>query len=205
MVSTNDIRPGQSIIVDNVIYQIMEYAHVKPVKGKAFVKTKLKNMKDGVIIEKTFRADENVEQAFIDKKQFQYLYSEGESFIFMNNETYEQISLDQDKLKEIELLLVPNNDVTIQMYENSPIDVVLPPSVELMVTKAEPAVKGDTVTSSTKTVTCETGLEVVVPMFIAENDIIKIDTKDKSYMTRVTWTILELIHLKKYSLPISMK
>ena len=143
-------------------------------------------MKDGGIIEKTFRADENVEQAFIDKKQFQYLYSEGESFIFMNNETYEQISLDQDKLKEIELLLVPNNDVTIQMYENSPIDVVLPPSVELMVTKAEPAVKGDTVTSSTKTVTCETGLEVVVPMFIAENDIIKIDTKDKSYMTRVT-------------------
>jgi elongation factor P len=104
----------------------------------------------------------------------------------MNNETYEQISLDQDKLKEIELLLVPNNDVTIQMYENSPIDVVLPPSVELMVTKAEPAVKGDTVTSSTKTITCETGLEVVVPMFIAENDIIKIDTKDKSYMTRVT-------------------
>ena len=137
-------------------------------------------------LEKTFRADENVEQAFIDKKQFQYLYSEGESFIFMNNETYEQISLDQDKLKEIELLLVPNNDVTIQMYENSPIDVLLPPSVELMVTKAEPAVKGDTVTSSTKTVTCETGLEVVVPMFIAENDIIKIDTKDKSYMTRVT-------------------
>ena len=186
MVSTNDIRPGQSIIVDDVIYQIMEYAQVKPGKGKAFVKTKLKNMKDGGIIEKTFRADENVEQAFIDKKQFQYLYSEGESFIFMNNETYEQISLDQDKLKEIESLLVPNNDVTIQMYENSPIDVVLPPSVELMVTKAEPAVKGDTVTSSTKTVTCETGLEVVVPMFIAENDIIKIDTKDKSYMTRVT-------------------
>ncbi len=186
MVSTNDIRPGQSIIVDNVIYQIMEYAHVKPGKGKAFVKTKLKNMKDGGIIEKTFRADENVEQAFIDKKQFQYLYSEGDAFIFMNNETYEQISLDQKKIKDIELLLVPNNDVTIQMYENSPIDVVLPPSVELMVTKAEPAVKGDTVTSSTKTVTCETGLEVVVPMFIAENDIIKIDTKDKSYMTRIT-------------------
>ena len=129
MVSTNDIRPGQSIIVDDVIYQIMEYAHVKPGKGKAFVKTKLKNMKDGGIIEKTFRADENVEQAFIDKKQFQYLYSEGEAFIFMNNETYEQISLDQDKLKEIEFILVPNNDYTIQMYETRPIDVVTPPSV----------------------------------------------------------------------------
>ncbi|MFL2696091.1 MAG: elongation factor P [Candidatus Actinomarina sp.] len=186
MVSTNDIRPGQSIIVDNIIYQIMEYAHVKPGKGKAFVKTKLKNMKDGGIIEKTFRADENVEQAFIDKKQFQYLYNEGDSFIFMNNETFDQLSIDQSKIENIRLLLVPNNEVTIQLYENNPIDVLLPPSVELMVTKAEPAVKGDTVTSSTKTVTCETGLEVVVPMFIAENDIIKIDSKDKSYMTRVS-------------------
>ena len=191
MVSTNDIRPGQSIIVDNIIYQIMEYAHVKPGKGKAFVKTKLKNMKDGGIIEKTFRADENVEQAFIDKKQFQYLYNEGDSFIFMNNETFDQLSIDQRKMENIKLLLVPNNEVTIQLYENNPIDVLLPPSVELMVTKAEPAVKGDTVTSSTKTVTCETGLEVVVPMFIAENDIIKIDSKDKSYMTRVSWSILE--------------
>ena len=90
------------------------------------------------------------------------------------------------KIENIRLLLVPNNEVTIQLYENNPIDVLLPPSVELMVTKAEPAVKGDTVTSSTKTVTCETGLEVVVPMFIAENDIIKIDSKDKSYMTRVS-------------------
>ena len=186
MVSTNDIRPGQSIIVDNIIYQIMEYAHVKPGKGKAFVKTKLKNMKDGGIIEKTFRADENVEQAFIDKKQFQYLYNEGDSFIFMNNETFDQLSIDQSKIENIKLLLVPNNEVTIQLYENNPIDVLLPPSVELMVTKAEPAVKGDTVTSSTKTVNCETGLEVVVPMFIAENDIIKIDSKDKSYMTRVS-------------------
>ncbi len=191
MVSTNDIRPGQSIIVDNIIYQIMEYAHVKPGKGKAFVKTKLKNMKDGGIIEKTFRADENVEQAFIDKKQFQYLYNEGDSFIFMNNETFDQLSIDQSKIENIRLLLVPNNEVTIQLYENNPIDVLLPPSVELMVTKAEPAVKGDTVTSSTKTVTCETGLEVVVPMFIAENDIIKIDSKDKSYMTRVSWSISE--------------
>ena len=191
MVSTNDIRPGQSIIVDNIIYQIMEYAHVKPGKGKAFVKTKLKNMKDGGIIEKTFRAEENVEQAFIDKKQFQYLYNEGDSFIFMNNETFDQLSIDQSKIENIRLLLVPNNEVTIHLYENNPIDVLLPPSVELMVTKAEPAVKGDTVTSSTKTVTCETGLEVVVPMFIAENDIIKIDSKDKSYMTRVSWSISE--------------
>ena len=167
MVSTNDMRPGQSILVDGTIYQIMDYAHVKPGKGKAFVKTKLKNLIDGGIIEKTFRADENVDQAFIEKQEFQYLYNESGNFIFMNTENYEQVSLDANLIAEIELLLIPNSEVTIQMYEN------------------KPAVKGDTVTSSTKTLTCETGLEVVVPMFIEEGEIIKIDTKDNSYMTRV--------------------
>ena len=100
-------------------------------------------------------------------------------------DSYEQVSLDANLIAEIELLLIPNSEVTIQMYENKPLNVLLPSSVELKVTKAEPAVKGDTVTSSTKTVTCETGLEVVVPMFIEEGEIIKIDTKDNSYMTRV--------------------
>ena len=185
MVSTNDMRPGQSILVDGTIYQIMDYAHVKPGKGKAFVKTKLKNLIDGGIIEKTFRADENVDQAFIEKQEFQYLYNESGNFIFMNTENYEQVSLNANLIAEIELLLIPNSEVTIQMYENKPLNVLLPSSVELKVTKAEPAVKGDTVTSSTKTVTCETGLEVVVPMFIEEGEIIKNDTKDNSYMTRV--------------------
>ena len=143
MVSTNDIRPGQSIIYENNIYLILEYQHVKPGKGRAFVKTKLKNITNGGVIDKTFRADEDVEQAFVDKQPFQFLYSDGEDYFFMNTETYNQISLNENFLDGDELLLKGNQEVT-----------------------------------------CETGLTLQVPMFINENDVIKIDTKTKTYMTR---------------------
>tara|TARA_B100000427_G_scaffold113366_1_gene93969 strand:+ start:1092 stop:1649 length:558 start_codon:yes stop_codon:yes gene_type:complete len=185
MVSTNDIRPGQSIVLDDSVYLILEYQHVKPGKGKAFVKTKLKNLSDSGVIDKTFRADENVEQAFIDKQTFQYLYKEGTSFIFMNKNSYEQISLSENVIENKHLFMKENQEITIQMYNDSPIDILLPATVELIVTKAEPAVKGDTVTSSNKIVTCETGLEVSVPMFIEEQEVIKIDTKSSNYITRV--------------------
>ena len=185
MVSTNDIRPGQSLIIEGSIYLILEYQHVKPGKGKAFVKTKLKNLSDGGVVDKTFRADENVEQAFIDKQSFNYLYKDSNDYVFMNNETYEQISLNEMIIEDKYLLMKENQEITIQMYKNTPIDILLPASVELKVTKAEPAVKGDTVTSTNKIVTCETGLEISVPMFIEENEIIKIDTKNKTYMTRL--------------------
>ena len=185
MVSTNDIRPGQSLIIDGTIYLILEYQHVKPGKGKAFVKTKLKNLSDGGVVDKTFRADENVEQAFIDKQSFNYLYKDNNDYVFMNNETYEQINLNEMIIEDKHLYMKENQEITIQMYKNTPIDILLPASVELKVTKAEPAVKGDTVTSTNKIVTCETGLEISVPMFIEENEIIKIDTKNKTYMTRL--------------------
>ena len=185
MVSTNDIRPGQSLIIDGTIYLILEYQHVKPGKGKAFVKTKLKNLIDGGVVDKTFRADENVEQAFIDKQSFNYLYKDNNDYVFMNNETYEQINLNEMIIEDKYLFMKENQEITIQMYKNTPIDILLPASVELKVTKAEPAVKGDTVTSTNKVVTCETGLEISVPMFIEENEIIKIDTKNKTYMTRL--------------------
>ena len=185
MVSTNDIRPGQSLNIDGSVFLILEYQHVKPGKGKAFVKTKLKNLTNGGVIDKTFRADENVEQAFIDKQIFQYLYKDSNEYIFMNKETYEQIKLNENIIQDRYLFMKENQEITIQMYENNPIDILLPSSVELKVIKAEPAVKGDTVTSSNKLVTCETGLEISVPMFIEENEIIKIDTKNKSYMTRL--------------------
>ncbi len=185
MVSTNDIRPGQSLIIEGSIYLILEYQHVKPGKGKAFVKTKLKNLSDGGVVDKTFRADENVEQAFIDKQSFNYLYKDSNDYVFMNNETYEQINLNELIIEDKYLLMKENQEITIQMYKNTPIDILLPASVELKVTKAEPAVKGDTVTSTNKIVTCETGLEISVPMFIEENEIIKIDTKNKTYMTRL--------------------
>ena len=185
MVSTNDMRPGQSILLDDTVYLILEYQHVKPGKGKAFVKTKLKNLSDSGVIDKTFRADENVEQAFIDKQIFQYLYKEGTNFIFMNINSYEQISLSENVIDKRYLFMKENQEITIQMYNDSPIDILLPATVELIVTKAEPAVKGDTVTSSNKIVTCETGLEVNVPMFIEEQEVIKIDTKTSNYITRV--------------------
>ena len=184
MVSTNDIRPGQSIIVDNIIYQIMEYAHVKPGKGKAFVKTKLKNLTNGGQLEKTFRADEDVKQAFIDKQSFQFLYNDSDEYYFMNNESFDQISLNKSILNNQEILLKPNEEVTIAMHENNPIDIILPTTVTLKVTHSEPAVKGDSVNSSTKEVTCETGFTLQVPMFINENELIKIDTKTQTYITR---------------------
>ena len=184
MVSTNDIRPGQSILVDNNLYLILEYQHVKPGKGRAFVKTKLKNLSNGGVVDKTFRADEDVEQAFIDKQIFQFLYKDGDSYIFMNNDTYEQINLREDIVQDKHLFLTSNQEVTIQMYNEMPIDLVLPATVNLIVTKAEPAVKGDTVSSSTKSITCETGLVLNVPMFIEEDEEIKVDTKNSSYVTR---------------------
>ena len=185
MVSTNDIRPGQSIIVDGILFQILEYQHVKPGKGRAFVKTKLRNLNSGGVVDKTFRADEDVEQAYIDKQSFQYLYNEGTEYYFMNTTSYEQISLTKEQLNEQELLIKPNQEVTIAMYNNNPIDIILPTTVNLLVIKSEPAVKGDSVNSNTKEVTVETGLIMQVPMFIDENDEIKIDTKTKSYITRV--------------------
>ena len=184
MVSTNDMRPGQSILVDNILYQILEYQHVKPGKGRAFVKTKLKNLTNGGQVEKTFRADEDVQQAFIDKQPYQFLYNDGDEYYFMNNETFEQIPLNRSLLNNQEILLKPNEEVTILMHENNPIDILLPTTVTLKVTKSEPAVKGDSVNSSTKEVTCETGFTLQVPMFINEDELIKIDTKSKTYVTR---------------------
>ena len=184
MVSTNDMRPGQSILVDNTLYQIIEYQHVKPGKGRAFVKTKLKNLTSGGLVEKTFRADEDVQQAFIDKQSFQFLYNDSDEFYFMNNETYEQISLNKSLLNGQEILLKPNEEVTIAMYDGSPIDIILPTTVTLKVTNSEPAVKGDSVNSSTKEATCETGFSLQVQMFINEDEYIKIDTKTKTYITR---------------------
>jgi len=184
VVSTNDMRPGQSILVDNILYQILEYQHVKPGKGKAFVKTKLKNLTNGGQLEKTFRADEDVQQAFIDKQSFQFLYNDSDEYYFMNNESFDQISLNKSILNNQEILLKPNEEVTIAMHENNPIDIILPTTVTLKVTHSEPAVKGDSVNSSTKEVTCETGFTLQVPMFIDENELIKIDTKTQTYITR---------------------
>tara|TARA_B100001250_G_scaffold185858_1_gene159825 strand:+ start:1859 stop:2416 length:558 start_codon:yes stop_codon:yes gene_type:complete len=185
MVSTNDMRPGQTILIEDTIYLIMDYQHVKPGKGKAFVKTKLKNLKEGGLVDKTFRADENIQQAYIDKQSFQFLYKKSTDYIFMNKESFDQIKISEDIIDDKYLFMIENQEIIIQMYENNPIDIVLPSTVDLKVTKSEPAVKGDSVSSTNKIVTCETGLEILVPLFIEENEIIKVDTKNSAYITRV--------------------
>ena len=185
MISTNDMRPGQSILLNDELYLILEYQHVKPGKGKAFVKTKIKNIINGSVIEKTFRADEQIEQAYIEKHKYQYLYKDGSDYVFMSNESYEQININPDLIDDKHLLMKANQEVTIQIYKDKAIEVSLPTAVELLVTKADEAVKGDTVNSSNKFVKCETGLKILVPMFIEENEIIKVDTKNNEYITRV--------------------
>ena len=184
MVSTNDMRPGQAILVNGAIMLILEYQHIKPGKGKAFVKTKLKNLITGAVIDKTFRADEDLEGAFIDKEPYQFLYKNDDKFVFMNNNNYEQLQIDKDVIGESSNLLIENIEVVIKSYKGTPIQVELPDVVELKVIEGEPGVKGDTATKATKIVKCETGLEVNVPLFIDVGEIIKIDTKNKHYVTR---------------------
>ena len=184
-INAGEIRVGMLLEYKNDLWQVLKTQHVKPGKGKAFVKTKLKNLTNGGVLDKTFRADEDVEQAYIDKQTFQYLYNDADKYFFMNADSYEQIELSKDQLNDKELLLKPNQEVTLSMYMGKPIDIQLPATINLLVTHSEPAVKGDSVNSNNKEVTCETGLTIQVPMFIEENDVIKIDTKAISYITRV--------------------
>ena len=144
MISTNDMRPGQSILVNDELYLILEYQHVKPGKGKAFVKTKIKNIINGSVVEKTFRADEQIEQAYIEKHKYQYLYKDGSDYVFMSNESYEQINIDADLIDDKYLLMKPNQEVTIQLYKNKAIEVSLPAAVELLVTKSSTDVGSET-------------------------------------------------------------
>ena len=184
MVSTNEIRAGQVIIVDDSLMLILEQQHIKPGKGKAFVRTKLRNLDNSSIVDKTFRADEEVEAAFIDKEYFTYLYSSGDTYTFMNASDYTQVEVDSDFIGISSNYLIENQEVMFKIYKGKPIDIELPSTVILLVSESEPGVKGDTVSSATKKIKCETGLEVDVPLFININDKIKIETKTGTYITR---------------------
>ena len=185
MISTNDVRPGMTLDLDDGIFQIIEYQHVKPGKGKAFVRMKIKNVETGAVLDRTFRADEKVDQAIIDRRPHQFLYRDDLGFHFMDNETYAQVALNEDDVGEAADYLKNGDTVSLSMYEGKPIDIDLPASVELEVTHAEPAIKGDRVSGATKPVTLETGLEVQVPLFVEQGDRIKVDTRSGEYMTRV--------------------
>ena len=184
MVSTNDVRPGMALELDDGLFSIVEYQHVKPGKGKAFVRMKLKKLDTGQVLDRTFRADENVQQAIIDRADHQYLYADDLGFHFMNLSDYGQIVITSEDVGDAARYLVEGMTVSLPMYQGTPIGVDLPASVELEVTYAEPGVKGDTRTGATKTVTVETGIEVGVPLFVEQGDRIKVDTRTGAYLTR---------------------
>ena len=185
MISAGDFRNGITIELDNNIYQIIAFQHVKPGKGAAFVRTKLKNIKNGGVVEKTFRPTEKCPQARIDRKDMQYLYSDGDLFHFMDVETYDQISLDADSIGD-SLKFVKENDMVKMCSHNGNVFAIEPPLfAELEITETEPGFKGDTATGATKPAVVETGATVYVPLFVEQGDKIKIDTRTGEYLSRI--------------------
>ncbi|TJY17421.1 elongation factor P [Staphylococcus chromogenes] len=184
MISVNDFKTGLTISVDNGIWKVIEFQHVKPGKGSAFVRSKLRNLRTGAIQEKTFRAGEKVEPAMIENRRMQYLYSDGDNHVFMDNESFEQTELTTAYLEHELKFLKANMDVQIQTYEGETIGVELPKTVELQVTETEPGIKGDTATGATKSATVETGYTLNVPLFVNEGDTLVINTTDGSYVSR---------------------
>ncbi|MDD3369237.1 MAG: elongation factor P [Lachnospiraceae bacterium] len=185
MISAGDFRNGVTIELDNNIYQIIEFQHVKPGKGAAFVRTKLKNIVNGGVVEKTFRPTEKCPQAHIDRKDMQYLYADGDLYVFMDVENYEQIMLSKDEIAD-EMKFVKENEMCKVCSHKGKVFAVEPPLfVELEITETEPGFKGDTATGATKPATVETGATVYVPLFVNQNDKIKIDTRTGEYLSRV--------------------
>ena len=185
MISAGDFRNGVTIEFEGNIYQIIEFQHVKPGKGAAFVRTKLKNIKSGGVVEKTFRPTEKCPQARIDRKDYQYLYQDGDLYTFMDTETYDQISLNADAIGDT-LKFVKENEICKICSHNGSVFAVEPPLfVELEITETEPGFKGDTATGANKPATVETGAVVYVPLFVNEGDKIKIDTRTGEYLSRV--------------------
>ena len=185
MISAGDFRNGITIELDNNIFQIIEFQHVKPGKGAAFVRTKLKNIKSGGVVEKTFRPTEKCPQARIDRQDMQYLYSDGDLYHFMDQETFEQIALNEESVGDA-LKFVKENDVCrILSYKGNVFGIEPPTFVELQVTETEPGFKGDTATGATKPAVVETGATVYVPLFVELGDKIKIDTRTGEYLSRV--------------------
>ena len=184
MISTSNFKKGLTIELNGEIYSIVDFQHVKPGKGGAFVRTKLKNVKTGLVVDKTFRAGEKMEQAIIDRKTMQYLYNDGDNYCFMNKENYEQISISKEQIGKINDLLKEGNDVDVVFCKGELIGAELPNFMSLKVIKTMPGVKGNTVSGALKPATLETGAIIQVPLFIKEGDIIKIDTREKKYIER---------------------
>lgn len=184
MISAGDFRNGITLEIDGNVVQIIEFQHVKPGKGAAFVRTKLKNIINGGVIEKTFRPTEKFPAARIDRVEMQYLYSDGDLFHFMNTETYDQIALNQETIGDALKFVKENEMVKVCSYNGNVFAVEAPLFVELEVTDTEPGFKGDTATGATKPATLETGAQINVPLFVNQGDRVKIDTRTGEYLSR---------------------
>lgn len=184
MFNINDIKNGMTFYLEGNIYQVLEFLHVKPGKGPAFVRTKLKNLRTGATIEKTFNTNIKLEKAMIEKTEMQYLYSTGDSYNFMNMETYEQIDLRADQIGEDAKYLKEGINVYITFYKGEMLGLELPEKIEYKVTRTEPAVKGNTTNNAQKEAELENGLVIKVPLFIEENEVVVVSTKDGKYDSR---------------------
>jgi elongation factor P len=185
-VSTNDLKNGMSLNLQEGLFTVVEFQHVKPGKGGAFVRTKLKNVRSGAVIERTYRADEKLDQALIDKREMQYLYADGDDFVFMDNVDYEQLNATRPSLGSSANFLKEGDSAVLQMYDGEIVGVELPAAVELTVTETEPGVQGDRVSGARKPATLETGHTLQVPLFVNTGDRLKVDTRSGEYITRAS-------------------
>ena len=184
MISVNDFKTGLTVEVDGDIFTVIDFQHVKPGKGAAFVRSKLKNLRNGNTVERTFRAGENIGRAQIENRAVQYLYNSGSEYTFMDNESFDQFALDKKQLEWEVKFLKENMTVNITSYQGEIIGIQLPNSVDLKVIETEPGIKGNTATGATKNATVETGHTVQVPLFINEGDVLLIDTREGKYISR---------------------
>jgi elongation factor P len=185
MTTTNDLRNGMIIEVDGTLFSIAEFQHIKPGKGGAFVRTKIRNVLTGRVIDKTWNAGEKVKEVRLDRQEMQFLYRSGDEYHFMNNQTYDQIVLPAQMLEDVAQMLKESAVVTVLMREHEPITVELPTFVDLKVAETAPGVKGDTVSGGGKPATLETGLVIQVPFFVNVGDAVRVDTRTRSYVSRV--------------------
>lgn len=185
MASTNDLKNGLVLNIDGQLWAVVEFQHVKPGKGPAFVRTKLKNILSGKVVDKTFNAGVSVETANVDKRNMQYLYRDGEDWVFMDLDSYDQYPISDTIVGDASKYMLENQEAVVAIHEGAALYVELPASVELMVTYTEPGLQGDRSSAGTKPATLETGAEIKVPLFLESNTKVKVDTRDGSYLGRV--------------------
>jgi elongation factor P len=185
MISTSDFKNGLTIVYEGQLFQIVEFQHVKPGKGGAFVRSRLRNLVSGAVIDKTFRAGERMEHAHIARRPAEFLYSAGDDYVFMDTESYDQISLEANQIGDARDFLKENTSVTIVSHGDRLLGVELPPSVELKVAQTDPGLRGDTASGGSKPAKLETGAVVTVPLFVNEGELIRVDTRSRQYLERV--------------------